>query len=98
MKLKPYREKQSIKQFINDTYSVRQKSNSASINIDVEGCINLENFKKLLNYDKNEIALEIRGKSVYIYGKDLSLRTCNRYTATVFGDIDKIEIFSKEVK
>ena len=98
MKLKPYKEKMSVKKYIQDTYSINSKSNSASINIDIEGCINLENFKKLLNYEKNEIALETKDKSVYIYGTDLSITTCNRYTATVYGDINKIEMFSKEVK
>ena len=98
MKLKPYKEKQSVKNFIRNTYSINTKSNSASINIDIEGCINLENFKKLLNYEKNEISLETKDKRVYIYGADLSITTCNRYTATIYGDIEKIELFSKEVK
>ena len=98
MRLKPNKEKQSMNVFLKDIYSVGQQSSSTSINIDIDGCINLENFKKLLNYEKNEISLETRDKTVYIYGTDLSITTCNKYTATVCGDIVKIEMFPKEVK
>ncbi len=98
MKLKPYKEKQPVSKLIKDIYSFSQEASPTSINIDVDGCITLENFKKLLDYNDTMIALETRDKTVYIYGEELTVITCNKYNATVCGEILKIEIFSKEVR
>ena len=97
MKLKPYKEKQPFIKSVKDIYSVSYDVCSTSISIDINGCTVIENFRKLLNYTNSMIALETNEKIVYIYGEELKILTCNRYTASVCGEITKIEIFQKEV-
>ena len=98
MKLKPEKTKQPITQLIKETFSVAEQVRPASISVDINGGIFLENFRKLLNYQKDIISIETDSKRVYIYGENLTMSDCNKYSATVFGDINKIEIFSIEVK
>ena len=95
MKLKPCKDKSTLPQIIKDTYSVSQQVSATSITIDVNGCIVLENFKKLIDYSSKMIALETNDKTVYIYGENIVLASCNRYNAVVCGEIFKVEIFSK---
>ena len=95
MKLKPCKDKSTLSKIIKDTYSFSQQVASTSITIDVNGCVVLENFKRLVDYTNEMIALETKDKTVYIYGENLVLTSCNRYTAAVNGKIFKIEFFSK---
>lgn len=95
MKLKPCKDKSTLPKIIKDTYSFSQQVASTSIAIDVNGCVVLENFKRLVDYTNEMIALETKDKTVYLYGENIVLTSCNRYTAAVSGRIFKIEIFSK---
>lgn len=97
MKLKPSRDKQPFFKSVKDIYSVSCDACPTSISIDVNGCAVLENFRKILNYNNNSVAVETSEKIVYIYGEDIKIVNCNRYTASVCGEITKIEIFQKEV-
>ena len=98
MKLKPYKEKKTLFSTVKDIYSVNHKTSEVSVTIDVNGCTVLENFRRIIDYHSNMIAAETRDKTVYIYGNNITIATCNRYSATVYGEIEKIELFSKEVK
>lgn len=97
MKLKPCKEKKAVSAVLKDIYSVSQQVSPTSVTIDVDGCVTLENFKRLINYNKDMIAMETRDKTVYIYGEKLVVTACNRYSAVVRGCINSIELFPKEV-
>ncbi|MBE6894060.1 MAG: hypothetical protein E7483_00420 [Ruminococcaceae bacterium] len=99
MRLKPVKEKISIKTVINEMFSKTDKSSAASICIDVDGGIVLENFRRIIDYKSDRVAIETRYKFVYIYGSNLSITYCDKHFASACGDIEKIEIFSgKEQK
>ena len=93
MKLKPIKDKQPPRKAVKDIFSIAQQISAPSVSIDINGGICLENFEKLLNYTDNAISLVTKDKIVYIYGSNLTILNCNRYTASVRGNIDKIEIF-----
>ncbi|MBQ9845366.1 MAG: hypothetical protein IJO54_04725 [Oscillospiraceae bacterium] len=98
MKLKPYREKQPLSKAIKDIYSLAQDAAGVSVTIDVNGCVVIEDFRRIIEYNGDMIAVENRDKRVYLYGHNITVTSCSRYSATVCGEIEKIEIFSKEVK
>ena len=97
MKLKPVKNKQPASKAVKDIFSIAQQLSSPSVSIDINGGICLENFEKLLNYTSDAISLMTKDKIVYIYGSELTILNCNRYTAFVKGNIDKIEIFTNGV-
>jgi len=98
MKLKPCKEKKPVSKIIKDIYSVSQDASPTSISIDINGCTTLENFNKIIDYNGRMIALETYNKTVYIYGDNITITACNKYNATVSGEIMKIEIFTKEAR
>lgn len=97
MKLKPDKEKISFSKVVKEMCSKIDKSSSTSLNIDLDGGITLENFKKIVDYKSDKVVIETKQKRVYIYGEKLSITYCDKHFATANGDIRKIEIFSKEV-
>ena len=78
---------------ITDNSIVRQNTFLA---LDISGNMSVENFKELLCYDEDKIALKAGEKQIYIYGEDLKVLSYNKYDINLNGKINKIEIF--EVK
>ena len=97
MKLKPNKEKNSIASALKDIYSMENDAVQTSISIDVNGCVNLEGFKKLIDYKNDKIIIETRQKRVYIYGDDLTILGCSKHNAVCSGKIVRIELFENEV-
>lgn len=97
MKLKPYKDKIKFNQVFKMIFSRTDYSSDTSICIDIDGGITLENFKKLIDYQKDRISIETKDKIVYIFGQNLLVENCSKHFATICGIINKIEIFSKEV-
>ena len=98
MKLRPNKEKMPLSKVIKDVYSIAQETCPVSVTIDVSGCVTLENFRRIIEYNSGMIVMETLDKTVYIYGEDITVTSCSRYSAQVCGKIYKIEMFSKEVK
>jgi len=96
MKLKPIKEKISMKTVISEMLSKTDKSSAASICIDVDGGIILENFRRIIDYKSDRVAISTKDKIVYIYGYNLSITYCDKHYATASGNIEKIEIFPGE--
>lgn len=97
MKLKPYKEKNSLLKAVKDIYSKVDTSSATAIAIDVDGGIVIENLKKIIDYQHNKLVIETKDKTVYIYGENLTIASCDKHFAAMYGNIEKIEIFSKEV-
>ena len=97
MKLKPAREKISLKDVFWDMFSKTDISAATSITVDVGGGITMENFKRIIDYTKEKAVIETCRKMVYVYGENLEITYCDKHYAAARGDIRKIEIFSKEV-
>ena len=97
MKLKPNKEKVSIKSLFKDIYSSENDAVKTSVSIDINGCINIDSFKKLIDYRNDVIILETNQKKVYIYGENLIILTCNKHNAVCNGKIRKIELFDNGV-
>ncbi|MBE6887398.1 MAG: hypothetical protein E7484_03140 [Ruminococcaceae bacterium] len=97
MKLKANREKQTVIGALKDIYSTENEAVQTAISIDVNGCINIDSFKKLIDYRQNSIVIETRQKRVYIYGEDLIILSCSKHNAVCNGKITKIELFENEV-
>ena len=97
MKLKPQREKIAFKEMLKILKSTSDSTSNTAITLDVDGGICFENFKKILECRENKIVIETKRKTVYIYGQNLTLNSCSIHSATACGEIEKIEIFAKEV-
>ena len=97
MKLKPNKENEGIKTIFKDIYSGENDAIKTSVSIDINGCITLDSFKKLIDYRNNMIIMETKLKRVYIYGEDLIILACNKHNAVCSGKISKIELFDNEV-
>ena len=97
MKLKPNKEKYNLTDVLKDIYSSENDAVQTSVSIDVNGCINLDSFKKIIDYKNDTIILETKQKKVYIYGEDLTILACNKHNAVCNGKIRKIELFDNEV-
>ena len=97
MKLKPNREKKTVIDVFKDIYSNENEAAQTAISIDINGCINIDSFKRLIDYRQDSIVIETRQKRVYIYGEDLTILSCNRHSAVCNGKIRKIELFENEV-
>lgn len=97
MKLKVKKEKQSLISSLKDIYSAENNAVKTSVSIDINGCINLDSFKKLIDYCNNKIVIETQNKIVYIYGMELCILECSKHNAVCNGKIQKIELFDKEV-
>ena len=95
MKLKPEKEKITIINVLQDIFSKRDTSSAASVTVDVDGGITMENFRKIIDYTNHKAVIETKHKTVYIYGEDIVITHCDKHFATAQGDIRKIEIFSK---
>ncbi|MBQ6896355.1 MAG: YabP/YqfC family sporulation protein [Oscillospiraceae bacterium] len=95
MRLKPSKEKRTFINSVKDIYSISHSVCPVSVSVDINGCVVLENFRRIISYDKNMIAMETDIKTVYIYGENIRVTACNRYSASVCGDIQKIEIFPR---
>ena len=97
MKLKANKEKQNVIGALKDIYSAENEAVQTAISIDINGCINIDSFKKLIDYRNDSIVIETRQKRVYIYGEDLIILSCNKHNAVCSGKITKIELFENEV-
>ena len=97
MKLKPSKDKTAMKDVFREMFSKRDTSSATSLTIDIDGGITLENFKKLIDYTSSKTIIETKHKLVYIYGNNLVITYCDKHYATACGDIERVEIFSKEV-
>lgn len=97
MKLKPLKEKINLTAVVREIFSKTDKSADASITVDVDGGIILENFKRIIDYTKDKAVIETKRKTVYIYGENLEITFCDKNFAAAHGEIIKIELFSKEV-
>ena len=86
---------------INDIlYSMSKNAGNISpciISIDITGSVIIENFKKLREYTKDKIIVQSKEKIVYIFGSKLKITSCNKFSAMIKGEINKIEIFENEV-
>lgn len=96
MKLRPYREKRSVVNALKDIYSNADATPTA-ISVDINGTVNIENFKRIVDYSKEKIVLETKNKKVYLYGENLTLLSCSKHNAVCAGNIVKIELFETEV-
>ena len=97
MKLKPQREKIAFTEMLKILKSTGDNTSSTAITLDVDGGVCFENFKRILECRSDKIVIETKKKTVYIYGQNLILDRCNIHSATACGEIEKIEIFAKEV-
>ena len=97
MKLKPNKAKNSISSAFKDIYSMENDATQTSIAIDVNGCVSIESFKKLVDYRNDKIIIETKQKIVYIYGEELTILGCSKHNAVCSGKIVRIELFDKEV-
>ncbi len=83
--------KKNILRSIDDTV------NATTISIDDSGSVVLENFKKVLDYTSEKLVMETNKRLIYIYGSELTILSCSKHNAVAKGNIEKIEIFLKEV-
>lgn len=97
MKLKTNREKHTVAEALKDIYSMGNDAVQTSISIDINGCVSLDSFKKLVDYRSDKIIIETRQKRIYIYGEDLVILSCSKHNAVCNGKIVRIEIFDNGV-
>lgn len=67
------------------------------ISVDENGGIWVDSFNKILDYTKDKLVLETKNKTIYIYGDEITVISCDKHTASAQGKVKKIEIFAKEV-
>ena len=97
MKLKPEKEKVTFGRVLKEIFSKTDKSSATSLAVDIDGGITMENFRRIIDYTGEKIAIETKYKTVYIYGEKLVITYCDKHFATACGNIEKIEIFSNGV-
>ena len=98
MKLKANKEKQTVMSSLRDIYSMENDAVQTAIAIDVNGCVTLESFKKLVDYRNDKIIIETKQKRVYIYGEELVILSCSKHNAVCCGKISRIELFENGVQ
>ncbi len=96
MILKPYKEKRHFSDVIKEIYSNNTEVSNTVIAFDAKGMVNVENFKKIADYSNEKIVLETKEKTIYIYGEDMSLLSCQKNCAVCTGNIFRIELFDTE--
>ena len=97
MKLKPNKERINVVDALKDIYSLENDAVQTSVSIDINGCVTLDSFRKLIDYRNDIIILETSKNRVYIHGENLVILACSKHNAVCSGKITKIELFENGV-